>query len=856
MRDLTTESLRRAAALGLVVLALPACAPRTTPRPSNPPPRTGAPASTTPANATQAPGGSAPQNARNTPAGPRPYREVVPASLKPDSGLFTVYRTKDEKVLFQIPDSLLDREMLMISRWAAVPANFGGFSPAGFSAQEQVFTFERNGNRIFLRRHSYDQVAADSTPIALSVAANNNQPIVAQFPIAAFTPDSNSIVIDVTDFYKGDTKAISGLSAGQRRTYGVTRMDADRSFINYARSYPMNVEVRQTQTFEASTPPSDANTGVMTLEMNQSLVLLPKEPMRPRYADARVGFFGTDRINFGIADQKAPEQHFINRWRLEPKDPAAYARGELVEPVKPIVYYVDPATPNEYRACVKQGVEDWQGPFESAGFKNAIQAKYPPTKAEDPDWDPEDVRYSVVRWAASMTRNAQGPSTADPRTGEIIEADIVWYHTHLRSYRNRIMIETGAANPLARKLPIDEGLMCEAMRQVIAHEIGHSLGLPHNMISSSAYPTDSLRSPTFVRKYGLSPSIMDYTRQNYVAQPGDGMVGKDFLRHIGPYDHYVINWGYRVLPQAATPEAERPILNEWVKAKAGDPIYRFLEGQPAAYDPRTQTEDVGDDPVKSSGYGIANLKKVLPNLVTWTATPGRDYTDLEEVYTELEGMYATYIGHVTTIVGGMTADLKTSDQAGPVYRPVPRAKQKEAVQFLSDQVFEAPTWLLEQDVLRRIGPSAGGVSQIQSRQASVLRTMLNAARIGRLAEAQTLYPADAYPVREFLDDIRSGVWGDASTTARNPYRRALQREHIARLASLLNDAPAATPAGFGPTRNRFDIATSDVRPLVRAQLTSLRNDARARAGSTADATARAHFVDLVERIDRALDPAK
>jgi hypothetical protein len=804
----------------------------------------------------QTPGGTG-SGART--AAPRPFREVITASMKPDSGLFTVYRTNDEKVLFLIPDSLLDREMLMISRWAAVPANFGGFSPAGFSAQEQVFTFERNRNRVFLRKHSYDQVAADSTPIALSVAANNNAPIIASFAIAAFTPDSSGIVIDVTDFFKNDTKAISGLGAAQRRTYGVTRMDPERTFINYARSYPMNVEVRQTQTFEASTPPSDANTGVMTLEMNQSLVLLPREPMRPRYADARVGFFGTDRINFGLADQKAPEQHFINRWRLEPKDAAAYARGEVVEPVKPIVYYVDPATPNEYRACVKQGVEDWQKPFESAGFKNAIQAKYPPSKQEDPDWDPEDVRYSVVRWAASLTRNAQGPSTADPRTGEIIEADIVWYHNHLRSYRNRIMIETGAANPLARKLPIDSGLMCEAMRQVIAHEIGHSLGLPHNMISSSAYPTDSLRSPSFVRKYGLSPSIMDYTRQNYVAQPGDGMEGKDFLRHIGPYDHFIINWGYRVLPEAATAEAEKPILNSWIKAKAADPMYRFLEGAPMAADPRAQTEDVGDDPVKSSTYGIMNLKRVLPNLVAWTSTPGENYADLEEVYGELEGMYATYVGHVTTIVGGVNADLKTTEQAGPVYRVVPRATQRAAVQWLGAQVFEAPTWLLDKDVLRRIGPNAGGVNQIQSRQASVLRTMLSAGRIGRLAEAEVLSPSEAYPVREFLDDIRSSVWQDMSVSARNPYRRALQREHIARLSALLNDAPAAPGAAPAPApagRNRFDIGTSDVRPLVRAQLVQLRADARTRAAGAADATARAHLNDIVERIDRALDPSR
>jgi len=810
----------------------------------------------------RAAGATAPQGGGNQrqQQGPRPFREVVPASAKADSGMFTVYRTTDDKVLFQIPDSLLDREMLMVSRWSRVPANFGGFNPAGFAAQEQVFTWERQGNRVLLRKQSYDQVAPDSTPISLSVVANNWAPIVASFAVAAIGPDSASVVVDVSDFYKGDTPAISGLDPNRRRTYGVRRLDPERSYINYARSYPMNVEVRHTQTFEAATPPSDAHTGVITIEMNQSLVLLPKEPMRPRYADDRVGYFGTRRINFGIADQKAPEQRFINRWRLEPKDPQAYARGEVVEPIKPIVYYLDPATPNEYRQCVRQGVNDWQPAFETAGFKNAIYAKDPPSKAEDPDWDPEDARYSVVRWAASLTRNAQGPSTADPRTGEIIEADIVWYHNHLRSYRNRIMIETGAANPLARRLPIDESLMCEAMRQVIAHEVGHALGLPHNMIASSAYPTDSLRSPSFVRKWGLAPTIMDYTRQNYVAQPGDGMQPTDFLRRLGPYDHYVINWGYRVLPQAPTAEAERPILNQWIKEKANDPVYRFLQGAPMAADPRAQTENVGDDPVKASGYGVANLKRVVPNLVEWTSKPGEDYTDLTELYTELEGMWGLYMNHVAQIIGGVEADLKTGDQPGAVYRPVSKAEQKRAVEFLSEQVFEAPVWMLEPEIVTRVGHNVAGSHQISQRQAQVLGNVLSTARLGRLADAEVVAPANAYPVREFLNDVKRGVWKDAATTARNPYRRALQREHIDRLAGMLSDAPAAGgQAGGpgrnqGPARNRFDLPNSDVRALVRAQLRELRSEANAAASRTGDAVARAHLNDIVQRIDTALDP--
>ena len=787
----------------------------------------------TPAPATPPAAQAAETNAA-TRTGPRPYRQVVPASATSDSGMFVVHRN-GERVLFEIPDSLLGREMLMITRWASVPTNFGGFNPAGFSAQEQIMTWERRGDRILLRKHSYEQVAADSTPIALSVSANNLAPIVASFAVAANAP-GGGVVIDVTDFYRGDTQAISGLNPQRRRDYGVRRLDPDRSYITSARAYPLNVEVRHTQTFEATAPPSDAHIGALTLDMNQSLVLLPREPMRPRYHDARVGYFNIRQTNFGITDQKAPEQRFVRRWRLEPSDPAAYARGELVEPVKPIVYYLDPATPAEYRQCVRQGVNDWQPAFETAGFRNTIRAADPPSAAEDPDWNPEDVRYSVVRWAASLTRNAQGPSTSDPRTGEIIESDIVWYHNHLRSYRNRIMLETGAANPGARALPIDDVLMCDAMRQVIAHEVGHALGLPHNMIASSAYPVDSLRSRSFARRMGVSPSIMDYARQNYVAQPGDGLEGTDFLRQIGPYDHYSINWGYRVIPTAATPEAERITLNRWIVERADDPMYRFLDGPAMAADPRAQTEDIGDDPVRASRYGIENLKRVVPNLIAWTTRPGDDYTDLAELYGELDGQWSRYINHVVNVIGGVTADMKTADQAGAVFTPVPRAAQRRALDFLEAQVFEAPTWLLDPAILARI--SVGGPQQLQQRQAAVVAQLLSPARLTRMAQLELAGAADAWPVATYMDDVRTAVWENPATTARDSYRRALHRAHVARLAALVESATDA----------------SDVRPLARAQLVDLRARANAAAAASTDRVARAHLQDIAQRITTVLEP--
>jgi hypothetical protein len=795
-----------------------------------------------------------PQEERSR-SGPRPFRDVIPAGTTADSGMFTLYR-KGDSLFFQIPDTLLAREMLLISRIARVPPEFGGFAPAGVEAESQVVTFERMGDRVLLRKHSYEQVAADTAAIAVSVVANNLPPIIASFPVRAIGPDSASVVVDVTEFYRGDTPAISALSPQQRQQYNVRRLDPARSFIDYARAYPENVEVRHTQTFEAGSPPSNARTGAMSLEMNQSLVLLPVEPMRPRYADPRVGFFSIERVNFGLPEQKAATQTFIRRWRLEPSDPAAYARGELVEPVEPIVYWLDPATPPEYRTCVRQGVEDWQTAFETAGFRNAILAKDPPSPTADPEWSPEDVRNSVVRWAASLTRNAQGPSTSDPRTGEIIESDIVWYHNHLRSYRNRLMVETGAANPLARSLPIDQGLMCEAMRQVIAHEIGHALGLPHTMIASSSYPVDSLRSKSFAARMGVSASVMDYARQNYVAQPGDGLEGDDFIRQIAPYDHYVINYGYRVIPNAPTPEAERPILNRWIQEKANDPMYRYLP-QGGFSDPRAQTEDIGADAIAASGYGIMNLKRVVPNLVEWTSEAGEDYTELEEIYGELVGSWQRYIGHVANVIGGVHADLKTSDQQGVVYQPVPRARQEAALAFLAEHVFEAPTWLLERDILDRIGEN--GFTDLSRRQASVLGSLLSPQRLSRMAELEVTYPTTAYALADYLGAVRLAVWASPATTARDPYRRSLQRAHVERLALLVHppepEEDEGPGGGGGPGGgDPPDVRAFDVTALARAQLVDIRRSAEAAAGATSNTVARAHLRDIVERIDAALEP--
>lgn len=791
---------------------------------------------------------------------PRPYAQVITDKAITDAGGITVHRV-DDRWFFEVPDSLVKRDFLLVSRVAGVPSNFGGFTSAGTSIEERVVHWERNVDRVVLRAIAFDAVADDSLPIALSVASNNVGPILAAFPIQAFTRDSASYVLDVTDFFAGDTPAISGMNAAQRRQYQVRRLDPARSYINTVRSFPLNIEVRHTQTYDAAEPPPpDRSASTITLEMRQSIVLLPKQPMRPRYADARVGFFAVERVNYGLDEQKAASQRFIRRWRLEPKDPAAYARGELVEPIKPIVYYIDPATPLKWRPYVRLGIEDWQGPFEKAGFKNAIIAKDPPSPREDPEWDPEDIRYSVVRWAASLVRNAVGPSTWDPRTGEIIESDITWYHNHMRSYRNRLMIETGAANPAARSLEIPEDLMGETIRKVITHEVGHTIGLPHNMVASSSFPVDSLRKASFAKKYGVSATIMDYARQNYVAQPGDGLEPKDFVRRLGPFDDFVINWGYRVLPNAATPEAERATLNEWITKQTAWMRYRYVSQGIGGIDPRSQTEDVGDDPVRASTFAIMNLKKVVPKLVEWTTQPGEDYEDLNELYTEMLGMWSLYMGHVVTVIGGVNVDFKSADQDGAVYRVVPRERQKAALQFLSENVFRTPEWLAPEPVLTRLGFSVGPMS-ISNRQAGVLTQLLTVGRLTRMSEAESFDPANAYPAADYLSDLRRAVWG--TTAAPDANRRTLQRVYLERLALIVNP-PAPPAAQAGPPQQQQGPAfplllppnaqRSDIPALARRELRTIQADARRAAATAPAGMTRAHWLDVVDRVDAILDP--
>ena len=770
----------------------------------------------------------------------KPYGQVITQNAQSDEGLFGTHRV-DDKLYFEIPEEVLEKDMLLVSRIAGVPSGFGGgYVNAGSKVNEQVVRWYRRGDYIDLKVVSYKNRSAEDSPIRLSVEANNFLPIIFSAKIESVNQDTGAVVIEASDLYEEDVMAINAISPSVKKRYKVKNLDKSRSFIESVHSYPMNVEVKHVMTYEAEEPPENDQTGTISLLMNQSMVLLPEDKMQPRLADHRVGWFTTSVYDYDSEELKSDEVTFIRRWRLVPKDIEAYKRGELVEPIKPIVYYLDPATPEKWRPYFRQGIEDWNIAFEQAGFKNAIIAKDPPTFEEDPEFSPEDVRYSVVRYVASTTRNAMGPSVSDPRTGEILESDIIWYHNHLRSYRNRYMIEAGTQNPSARTLNTPEEEIGEMMRMVIAHEVGHALGLPHNMKASAAYPTDSLRSASFTQQYGLTPSIMDYARVNYVAQPEDK--GVRFIRMMGPYDLYAINWGYRYLPEAKAPKEEKPVLDKWILEKAGDPVFEFGSGY-GGFDPQSQRESLGDDQVKASLYGLANLKKVVPNLVEWTSKDGHGYDDLEEVYGELIGIWRRYMNHVVANIGGVYETRKTSDQEGAVYEPVPAEIQQEAVDFLKEQAFTTPTWLLNQEVLNRIEAS-GAIDRIQNLQTGVLEFLLEEDRLKRLVANQETNPDQAYSPVYLMNQVRESIFEELYQGREvDAYRRNLQRSYVKIAVDYIQQLKE---------EDMDEIVKSDIIPIMRGELQNLKRDINRHKSRASQGLSSFHWDDLTARIDAGL----
>ena len=797
-------------------------------------------------------------------AGVRPYKEVITDKAISKNGFFKVHKVED-KYYFEIPNDMLWRDILVVNRLSQTQAGTGY---GGDQIGQNVVRFDKGpNNRIFLRTISYAVYAKDSTsPMFSSVANSNLQPISYSFDIKAFGKDSATSVIEITDFVSGDNDVLffSNAAKSQRR---LGSLQSDKSYIVSVKPYPINIELKAVKTYGRAPAPASGGgfgaaqqpSGNLTVEINSSMVLLPKVPMQARHFDARVGYFTVGFTDFDANPQGVRDITIAKRWKLEPKndeDLEKYKRGELIEPKKPIIFYIDPATPKKWIPYLIQGVNDWQVAFEKAGFKNAIFGKMAPTKEEDSTWSLEDARNSAIVYKPSDISNASGPSISDPRSGEIIESHINWYHNVMELIRNWYMIQAGPSDTRARQMIFPDELMGRLVQFVSSHEVGHTLGLRHNFGSSSSVPVENLRNKEWVAKNGHTPSIMDYARFNYIAQPEDGLSGEELQGRIGDYDKWAIEWGYRLFPEFKSPEAEKGKLNQWTREKLKDRRLWWGDGESNQDDPRSQTEDLSDNSVKAGEYGIKNLKRIVPELMKWTKQDNEDYSNLTDIYNQVSGQFNRYINHVSRNVGGIYKTPRVVEDSEPVYEFTPKAKQAEAVAFLQQQLFATPTWLINTDVFTKTGGNP--LTIIGNIQDNVLNRLFSASTLNKLINAETAIGNNAYKMTDLFGDMKKGIWSELSTRKTiDVYRRNLQKSYVNVLSNLLNPAEVTISLGGG-----FSIAPavntdkSDIKSLVRAHLTVLRGEVNAAAAAITDPMSRYHLQDVSKRIEDALNPKK
>jgi len=798
--------------------------------------------------------------------GPKPYKDVITDKAKTSKGFLIIHKVED-KYYFEIPPKMMGRDILVVNRISKSsiesPKAFGGY--AGDQIGENVIRFDKGpNNKIFLKNISYSVNPDSSKPMYRSVMNSNIQPIAIAFDVKAIASDSlgGGIVIDITDNITPDNE-IFGFAGYAKSQFQVGSFQSDKSYVVSVKPYPINIEIKTVKTFAKSAgssmipgmPPAPPSQATVTLEMNSSLVILPEKPMKARYDDPRVGYFGTSYTDFDANPQGVKDINLIARWRLEPKpeDLDKYKRGELVEPAKPIVFYIDPTTPKKWVPYLIQGVSDWQVAFEKAGFKNAIVGKEAPSKEEDSTWTMEDARNSGIIYKPSDVQNAYGPSTVDPRSGEIIESHIGWFHNVMELLRNWYMVQAAAIDPRARKMVFDDDLMGQLIRFVSSHEVGHTLGLPHNFGSSGCVPVENLRNKAWVEANGHTPSIMDYARFNYVAQPEDNITAAGIYPRIGDYDKWSIEWGYKLIPEANTSEDEVPILDKWIESKANDKRFYFgRQGQPD--DPRDQSEAIGDNAMKASTYGIKNLQRILPNLATWTKEPNEDYGMLKEMYGEVVGQFRRYIGHVCYNFGGIYETIKKNNQAGAVYEFVSKETQKEAMDFINKQVFTTPTWVINKEISEKTNITSA--AYILALQEAALGRMLSTYTMNKMVNAETTNgAAKAYTVNDLLSDLKQNVFTElASKKAIDVYRRNLQKAYIERLGTLINPpSMGGVTINFGPATPTIDTKKGDILSYLKGHAKELKAAIDA-AANNADKATKYHLQDLSDRLKKILDP--
>jgi hypothetical protein len=795
-------------------------------------------------------------------AQPKPYKEVITEKAVTRKGMITSHKIED-KFYFEINDTTLNRDILVVSRIAKSGAELRAIQGyAGDQIGSAVIRFEKGpNNRIFMRKISFKTYSPDSTTAMYQSLRNSSvQAIAASFNIAAYSDDKKGSVIDITDylnsdndiFYFGSPMAKSGLKIGAQQ--------ADRSYIQNVRTYPTNVEINVVKTYSQSAganpaPGSPAPSGSVTVELNTSLVILPKKPMKARYFDPRVGYFAIGYTDFDLNPQGVKDISLVKRWRLEPKpqDVAKYKRGELVEPQKQIVFYIDPATPKKWVPYLIAGVNDWQKAFEKAGFKNAIVAKEAPSAKQDSTWSLDDARHSAIVYKPSEIANASGPSISDPRTGEIMESHINWYHNVMKLVHDWYMIQTAAVDKRARKMTFSDELMGDLIRFVSSHEVGHTLGLRHNYGSSSTVPVEKLRDKSWVEKNGHTPSIMDYARFNYVAQPEDNISAKGLYPRIGDYDNWAIEWGYKYFPDSKNVASDMKILEKLTVESAKNRRLWFGT-ETNGDDPHSQNEDLSDNAMKASTYGIKNLKVILANLPAWTKESGEGYGNLENMYNQLTTQFARYMGHVAKNVGGVYENPKTVDQLGAVYERTPASTQKEAMAFLNQNLFATPKWIINQQILDNINQNP--IEIITRLQSSTINRLVSNFTLNKLIVAETADGAKAYKITDLFSDLDAAIFTELKGNSTiDVYRRNLQKAYVAKLIALTKPAtiPTATVLGRGINIENTPVS-SDVVSVAKGELRTLLQSIKSAGNIQTDTLTKYHLLDLADRIDNALNP--
>ncbi len=744
------------------------------------------------------------------------FNDIIDSSFVESRGLFNVYN-KGEKWYVEIHDSLLSRDLMCVTRYSQIIAG-ATFFAGELAAEHMIHFYKISPSKIVIRAPGSVIFTDEDTPISKAVENSSLPAIIESFDIISMR-DDNYYLIDMSSFFISDISLF--MKPQLKLVFGVTNLDSKRSYIGDIKSYPINTEIKTIRTYNGKTDSrikAVRETGALTLELNTSIVLLPKEPMRVREYDDRVGFFWNTYDHFKENSQKATKTKVAVRWRLEPKskeDEAKQRRGELIEPAKPIVFYIDPATPDKWKPFLKAGVDDWRIAFEAAGWKNAIRGEYWPE--DDTTMSLEDARFSVIRYLASPYSNAYGPNVNDPRSGEIIESHIGWYHNIMQLLHEWYFIQTAASNPSARGLVYNDSVMGQLIRFVSSHEVGHSLGLMHNMRASYATPVEKLRDSEWLAKFGHTASIMDYARFNYVAQPEDGVT--DFLPRINDYDKWAIKWGYSFFGADIDDKKEKIILNDWIIDAYKDPRLRYM-GEEIVFDPRNQMEDLGDNSIKASEYGIRNLKVVVDSLYNWCYQDRHDYSELKRLYDAVVSQYNRYLFHVVNNIGGIYVNPLTFEMDGVGFEPVPRDKQRDALQFLKENLFTPPIWIFNDRIIRSISAQKPE-EYLNSWYTKVITALFSPHRLARLEPTE--FSESSYDYIQMINDLTEMIFSNNRISNNIKVSdRNLQRIYLNTLMELYSKKLRTSDISkLSQGRYSSDYLDSDLKSAIRGSLNTI-----------------------------------